>query len=247
MSTSEDLRAYLTRPNILELIDCDKYDLVYKYCEIRLRHSLTDFLLNRMNIDPLVYMTCVPAGYASGVNSITKITIPENITRIGDYAFYECVALEEVYIPETVTSISSSAFQKCKNLKKINIPSHITTISEMVFRSCTSLESIVIPNSVTTIGRRSFRSCGLKDITIPEGVTSIEEEAFFWCTRVETIHIPASVVNISKNAFSLMDRLSTIYYNGTKEQWKSLYDTNSFIDSYFTVQCSDGQITKKFR
>lgn len=43
--------------------------------------------------------------------------LPPSITKIGDYAFYECVNLTSVMIPNKVTSIGDRAFSLCKNLK----------------------------------------------------------------------------------------------------------------------------------
>lgn len=45
--------------------------------------------------------------------------LPPSITKIGDYAFYECANLTSVIIPNKVTSIGDRAFSLCKNLKDI--------------------------------------------------------------------------------------------------------------------------------
>ena len=45
--------------------------------------------------------------------------LPPSITKIGDYAFYECEKLTSVMIPNKVTSIGIRAFSLCKNLKDI--------------------------------------------------------------------------------------------------------------------------------
>ncbi|MCI6672370.1 MAG: leucine-rich repeat protein [Prevotella sp.] len=45
--------------------------------------------------------------------------LPPSITKIGDYAFYECENLTSVMIPNKVTSIGARAFSLCKNLKDI--------------------------------------------------------------------------------------------------------------------------------
>lgn len=52
---------------------------------------------------------------------IADLVIPNNITCIKDYTFYNCRSLNTVTIPNSVTSIGKSAFTYCSNLKKVNI------------------------------------------------------------------------------------------------------------------------------
>lgn len=49
----------------------------------------------------------------------SKVNIPNNVTSIGDYAFYECTSLESITIPDSVTSIGGYAFYDCPNLADI--------------------------------------------------------------------------------------------------------------------------------
>jgi len=43
-------------------------------------------------------------------------TIPDSVTSIGDYAFFNCSGLTSVTIPDSVTSIGSYAFYGCSGL-----------------------------------------------------------------------------------------------------------------------------------
>ena len=45
--------------------------------------------------------------------------LPPSITKIGDYAFYDCVGLENVVIPNKVEEIGERAFSLCKKLNTI--------------------------------------------------------------------------------------------------------------------------------
>ncbi|MDE6707824.1 MAG: leucine-rich repeat domain-containing protein [Oscillospiraceae bacterium] len=93
-----------------------------------------------------------------------KITIPDGVKIIGNYAFDDCNALESITIPDSVTVIKANAFSDCSALESIVIPDSVTTIEACAFYNCFALESIVIPDSVTTIGGDAFkRTQWLKD------------------------------------------------------------------------------------
>ena len=49
-------------------------------------------------------------------NSLTNITIPENVSVIEHDVFWHCTSLKSVIIPESVTSIGGYAFADCDNL-----------------------------------------------------------------------------------------------------------------------------------
>ena len=63
----------------------------------------------------------------------TVLVIPDEIdgkrvTRIGDFAFYECSGLTEITLPEVVTSIGNYAFSGCSGLTEITLPEGVTSI-----------------------------------------------------------------------------------------------------------------------
>jgi hypothetical protein len=45
--------------------------------------------------------------------------LPEGITNIGQYAFYNCSSLESIIIPANVTKIGIYAFQACSKLTSV--------------------------------------------------------------------------------------------------------------------------------
>ena len=128
--------------------------------------------------------------YCATKHLIKKIVIPNCVTNIGDYAFYECSSLSSITIPNCVTSIGDYAFYGCSSLSSITIPDSVTSIGDYAFYECSSLSSITIPNRVTSIGNRAFYGCiGLENITIPDSVTSIGYSAFYNCVSLKSVYI----------------------------------------------------------
>ena len=71
-----------------------------------------------------------------------KVTIPNSLTKIGEYVLYRCGGLDSITIPESVTSIGSHAFDDCYNMSEITIPKSVTRIEEETFRYCEFLDYV---------------------------------------------------------------------------------------------------------
>ena len=88
-----------------------------------------------------------------------KITIPENVSIIHEYAFYRCDKLKEITIPDSVKEIGDYAFAWCSGLTSISIPDSVKEIGDYAFAGCSGLTSISITDNVQIIGRSLFLSC----------------------------------------------------------------------------------------
>ena len=148
---------------------------------------------------------------------------------------------QSTIIPDTVTSIGRFAFYECLNLTSIEIPNSVTSIGESAFCGCTGLTSLVIPNSVTSIGESAFRGCtGLTSLVIPNSVTSIGESAFRGCTGLTSVVIPASVIEIDETAFYLCPNLTSITVTDGNKVYDSRENCNAIIrtmDNKLVVGC----------
>ena len=51
---------------------------------------------------------------------MTTITLPNNISTIGEYAFSRCYDLTSITLPQSTTTIGKSAFEICSHLKEIH-------------------------------------------------------------------------------------------------------------------------------
>ena len=141
-----------------------------------------------------------------GCTGLTSVTIGNGVTSIGDGAFYGCTGLTSITIPNRVTSIGDSAFQRCTGLTTVNWNATECTSagSHMgyIFEGCSNLATVNIGDNVTTIPSYAFKGCtGLTSITIPDSVTSIDWYAFSGCTGLTSVTIPDCVTSIGNYAF----------------------------------------------
>ena len=168
--------------------------------------------------------------------SLTSVAIPDSVTSIGEYAFYNCRSLTSVTIPDSVTSIGDDAFSNCKSLTSVTIPDSVTSIGDFAFSYCESLTSVTIPDSVTSIGDNTFDGCtSLTSVTIPNSVTSIGKEAFSNCKSLTSVTIPGSVTRIGVGAFASCISLTsvTIPDSVTSINNGAFYDCTSLTDVYY--------------
>jgi len=165
--------------------------------------------------------------YLNG-EKVEKLVIPDGVTEIKSYAFYNCKSIKEVTIPSSATSIGRGTFSSCTSLASIEIPAGVTSIGYDAFSGCKSLASVEIGDSVTSMGGGVFAGCtSLVSIEIPAGVTSIGYEAFSSCTSLTSIEIPDSVTSIGNYAFYNCTGLEeiTLPFVGAKSGISGTYDS----------------------
>ena len=193
------------------------------------------------------YSSSLTEDYRNLIKQMITIEIPDTVTEIGSYAFYEWRNLENVVMSKKITKIGESAFSRCSSLTSITIPSSVTSIGKDAFWDCSGLTSITMSKGVTNIGERAFCDCSsLTSITIPDSVTSIGRSAFASCFSLTSITIPDSVTSIGEgNVFWQCGKLTNVTYNGTKEQWSKVgKDSNwNYNSAVKTITCTDGVIT----
>lgn len=154
--------------------------------------------------------------------SLTDIVIPETVTKIGNYQFYELGGVDSVTVPSSVKSIGKLAFYGC-SAKTVKITADGTSIGDSVFMRCTSLTTAEISGNVTRMGSGIFNyATGLKTVTLPTGIANFDAK-FFTQTSV-----------------------STIYFCGTEAEWEAIekadgWDswTKTLATRKYTLICSD--------
>ena len=133
-------------------------------------------------------------------STVSKITIEDGITSIGDYAFATFHNVRSVTIGNSVKSIGTGAFKGMMHLAKLTIGNSVTSIGDYAFKSCETLGSVIIPDSVKTIGIEAFYDCKLTGLKLGNSVTTIKNRAFYNASFT-SLTIPDSVVILGTEVF----------------------------------------------
>ena len=140
-----------------------------------------------------------------------NLTIPGDVTEIGEASFKSCEKLETIGIGDNVISIGDEAFRGCKRLKGVTFGNNIKKIGESAFRDCTGLTKITVENPEVEIGERAFENCAsLSEIVLPAGMAEIYGGVFNSCKSLESITLPEELTIMGESSFADCVKLKTI-------------------------------------
>ena len=133
-----------------------------------------------------------------GRAELSSVTLSENITALGDFAFAYCTKLKEIRLPASVESLGWYVFAYNGALQEVRFAPEcaIAEISSAAFTGCESLAEISIPESVSSIGFSAFAGCkSLESVLIGENIKSLGRGAFEGCLGIKEIHFEAAYVS----------------------------------------------------
>ena len=173
-----------------------------------------------------VPVTTVALEAFRGVKTVTKITLPNTITKIESYAFYECQYLQDIQMQEGVKTIGAFVFGKTY-LDSITIPNSVTKIAKSALSNCTSLDELTLPFVGETpdgetnnhfgwifgannyMGNINVVPTSLQEVTITN-CTTIARGAFFDCDHIFCLTLPSTITSIGNIAFYGCTNLQSI-------------------------------------
>ena len=177
-----------------------------------------------------------------------SIALPEGVTSIGNFAFYDNDRLKEIALPQSLTSIGHYAFSWCTALGKITIPDGVTELPYGLFSWCTELKDVALGAKTEKIDTSVFMLCGkLERITISESNTHFKSTAdgrFLLNKTGDTLvfgckdgAIPDGVKKIGEKAFEGRTGLKEIDFNEVEEIGEHAFAMCAGLDRLKLTSC----------
>ena len=208
-------------------------------------------------IIPSVYKTLPVTNIANDAfknASFEKVIIPDSIKSIGEYAFYNCRALQEAIIGNGVKELPRSMFNGCISIKTIVIGSNVNTIGDDVFYNCSNIEKIIIQDlsqwcnmvysplySTMPYSNEYDLYLGesaVTDLVIPSDVLAINKYAFSYCKSIQTVSFHSALESIGNSAFYNCSNLKSISI--PKNITAMGYTVFGFCDNLVSVSIEEG-------
>ena len=152
-------------------------------------------------------------------DNITKVVIPNTVTRIGNNAFKGFPALADLTLPtgqlrlvgtyafsgSLVTSVTLKAqiigdyaFQNCTNLTTANITAN--EIGKEAFSGCAQLSTLTLGEGLETLSTSVFKGLAISTVTLPASLKTLSNSTFEGCTELATVNF-GGVVTLGTGVF----------------------------------------------
>ena len=130
----------ITIPRTLYYIDSNAFDECSGLTSVHvssMQHWLSIEFNNSSRSNPLYY------AHHLFINNeeVKELSIPSYIKELKNYVFSGCV-FESIDIPEGVSTIGRWAFYESNNLKSVTIPNSVTDIQQNAFYNCVNLKTV---------------------------------------------------------------------------------------------------------
>lgn len=185
-----------------------------------------------------------------------QINFNEGLDMIGDYAFYQCTGLEQLFnFPSTLTTIGDSAFAQCTGLRGIfDLPESLTHIGNNAFMGCTNCCGNLKLHGNLSIGDGAFMDTNFESfkITTNQPMT-FGSRIFAFTSSIKTIDLTAcsyidAVNNWTYSSDSLVmnsvgaktDNKVLVNNAGDINNWTALLTEMGLPMDHWTVQVQTG-------
>lgn len=203
---------------------------VFSTCGALERINYTGNIASWCGVDNSLYglISKVYIGNQKLQNITGELIIPNNVTRIGNCAFYGCSSLTSITIPDSVTSIGSYAFEGCSALEKVSVNENNAYYASQdgILYNKTKTEFIHIPKAITG------------ELTVPENVTGINGYMFSGCSGITKINVSVGNIKYHSEGNCLIETVSKTLILGCKNSKIPADGSVTSIGSYAFSGCN---------
>ena len=193
--------------------------------------------------------------------SLTKVTLPASLERVGANAFSNCMSLEtvsfaaegkqlviddrafnntavsSVSLPAGVSALGDEVFTNSA-LAEIEFAanSSLTALGNNVF-SNTDLVNVTLPAGLRVLGNSVFRNCTLlESAVLPEGLTTMGDATFYGCSALTSVSLPSTLHTMGTETFYGCSSLTRITFAANSQIETLSYDTFSGCTSLEEIE-----------
>lgn len=138
-----------------------------------------------------------------------EYNLPNSLTTIGEYAFKNCIKIDEVDMGNGITSLGNGAYQNCSGIREVEISACIGTVSQYAFAGCTGLIEIEFKSMYSStelksieIGAYAFQNCSkLGSLELTQDVHIVRVNAFDQCMALRRVRIDDNRAILEAGAF----------------------------------------------
>ena len=173
--------------------------------------------------------------------------------------FYNMPEIKSVIVQEGITKLGNALFYRCQNMQTISLPSTLTELGYRIFaqgsggfQSYGGLTELTLPAGIQKLGGNALRQTNITELVIPARVSVIEDYLLSTCTKLKTVRAESSVLGsfmfvqctalesltistncktFGSNMLTYCESLTTITYEGTKEQWNAITKPTNWMTS----------------
>lgn len=149
---------------------------------------------------------------------LSTVDLAPGIEKIGKLTFYECKELKTITLPDDLTEVGDYAFYQ-SGLTSVSTPQNLERIGSHAFACCKSLASADLKGSGLDIETYAFYECdALASLTLGEGVKDMKSLSFA-CTGVSVVKLPDSASLLSGDVFMLCPNFSKFEVNDSNTEY----------------------------
>lgn len=115
--------------------------------------------------------------------AIKNIVIGNEVQTLPAHAFCKCKSLSNITIPDNVTAVGD-ALLEFSGITSANIGNGLQTINPYMFSNCDKLQDVTLGGSVTQISAYAFQNCSsIRGLVIRGNLSTIQENAFLGAVK----------------------------------------------------------------